>query len=74
VRHQRSAYVLVTVVIGLGLLAHVGLAPTFEIFGSVVAGIALLVTGQSWRTRPRALSLVPSPNGSPLTVSTTEET
>ena len=41
------------------LVPHLDLASTFEIFGSVVAGIALLVTAQSWRTRPR--SLVPQP-------------
>jgi hypothetical protein len=55
------------------VVAHLGLAATFEIFGSVVAGIALLVTGQSWRTRPRALSLVPNPNSSRLIVSTAKE-
>jgi hypothetical protein len=47
------------------VVAHLGLAPTFEIFGSVVAGIALLVTGLSWRTRPRVLSLIPNLNGYP---------
>jgi MFS family permease len=31
---------------------HLGLAPTFEVFGSIVAGIALIVTSQAWRSRP----------------------
>jgi predicted MFS family arabinose efflux permease len=30
-----------------------GLRPTFEIFGSVVAAIALIVALEAWRTRPR---------------------
>jgi MFS family permease len=70
------AYVSISVPAVLAgiVVSHLGLAPTFEIFGSVVAGIALLVTGQSWRTRPRALSLPPNPNGSPLSVSTAKGT
>jgi hypothetical protein len=43
------------------VVAHLGLAPSIEIFGGVVAGIALLVTGQSWRTRPRAHHSFPIP-------------
>jgi len=36
-----------------GIVAtHVGLQSTFEIFGSVVAGIALIVAFEAWRTRP----------------------
>jgi MFS family permease len=36
-----------------------GLEPTFEIFGSVVAGLALLVALEAWRQRPqRAVELV----------------
>jgi hypothetical protein len=31
-----------------------GLEPTFELFGSVVAAIALVVAAEAWRTRPRA--------------------
>ena len=33
-------------------VGHVGLETTFEIFGAVVAAIALLVAFQAWRTRP----------------------
>jgi MFS family permease len=35
------------------LVTHVSLQSTFEIFGSAVAAIALLVALQAWRTRPR---------------------
>jgi hypothetical protein len=31
-----------------------GLEPTFEIFGSIIAGLALVVAAEAWRTRPRA--------------------
>ena len=31
-----------------------GVRETFEIFGSVIIVIALLVTGEAWRQRPRA--------------------
>ena len=53
-----TAYVSISVPAVLAgiVVPHLGLAATFEIFGSVVAGIALVVTAQSWRTRPRALS------------------
>ena len=37
---------------------HVGLESTFEIFGSVVAGLALVVAALAWRTRPAPLELV----------------
>jgi len=33
-------------------VAHVALPTTFEIFGSVVAAIALTVAVEAWRTRP----------------------
>jgi hypothetical protein len=33
-----------------------GLNATFEIFGSVVAGVALIVAALAWRTRPSALA------------------
>jgi hypothetical protein len=71
-----TAYVSISVPAVLAgiVVAHLGLAPTFEIFGSVVAGIALLVTGQSLCSRPRALSLFPNSNGIPLSVSTAKET
>jgi MFS family permease len=34
------------------LVTHISLQSTFEIFGSAVAAIALLVALQAWRTRP----------------------
>jgi MFS family permease len=34
------------------VVTHLGLDTTFEVFGAVVAGIALLVAGEAWRTRP----------------------
>ena len=34
------------------VVTHLGLTSTFEIFGSVVAGIALVVAFEAWRTRP----------------------
>jgi hypothetical protein len=38
-----------------GVLATpLGLNATFEIFGSVVAGVALIVAALAWRTRPSA--------------------
>jgi MFS family permease len=71
-----TAYISISVPAVLAgiVVTHLGLVPTFEIFGSVVAGIALLVTGQSWRTRPRLLSLIPNPNSGPLSLSTAKET
>jgi MFS family permease len=36
------------------VVTHLGLDATFEIFGAVVAGVALIVAGEAWRTRPRA--------------------
>ena len=40
--------------IGAGILVtSLGLRPTFEIFGSVIAGLALVVAFEAWRTRPR---------------------
>jgi hypothetical protein len=35
------------------LVTPLGLDTTFEVFGSVVAGLALLVAFEAWRTRPR---------------------
>jgi MFS family permease len=35
------------------VVSHLGLEPTFEIFGSVVAVIALVLAFEAWRTRPR---------------------
>jgi MFS family permease len=34
------------------VVSHLGLQSTFEIFGSIVAGIALIVAIEAWRTRP----------------------
>ncbi len=45
--------------IGAGLLVTpLGLEPTFELFGSVIAVLALVVAAEAWRTRPR---LEPAP-------------
>jgi protein-S-isoprenylcysteine O-methyltransferase Ste14 len=46
------------------LVTHISLQSTFEIFGSAVAAIALLVALQAWRTRPnrpRVPSTTPAP-------------
>ena len=34
------------------VVTHIALSSTFEVFGSVVAGIALIVAFETWRTRP----------------------
>ncbi len=34
------------------VVTQIGLQSTFEVFGSVVAGIALVVAAEAWRTRP----------------------
>jgi Ca2+/Na+ antiporter len=34
------------------VVTHLGLLSTFETFGSVVAGVALIVAFEAWRTRP----------------------
>jgi MFS family permease len=34
------------------VVSHLGLQSTFETFGSIVAGIALIVAFEAWRTRP----------------------
>ncbi len=36
------------------LVTPLGLRPTFELFGSIVAALALVVAFEAWRTRPRA--------------------
>ena len=33
------------------VVTHLGLEVTFEIFGSVVAGVALTMAAEAWRTR-----------------------
>ena len=35
------------------LVTPLGLEATFELFGSVIAGLALIVAAEAWRTRPR---------------------
>ena len=46
--------VLALPAIAAGLLVTpLGLRPTFEIFGSVIAALALVVAFEAWRTRPR---------------------
>jgi MFS family permease len=35
------------------LVTPLGLRPTFEIFGSIIAALALVVAFEAWRTRPR---------------------
>jgi hypothetical protein len=39
------------------LVTPLGLTTTFEVFGSVVAGLALVVAVGAWRTRPAAQAL-----------------
>jgi MFS family permease len=36
------------------VVTHLGLESTFEVFGSIVAGIAMIVALEAWRTRPRS--------------------
>jgi len=43
------------------VVTPLGLAPTFEIFGTVVAALALVVALEAWRTRPRAARMVVKP-------------
>jgi predicted MFS family arabinose efflux permease len=42
------------------VVTPLGLEPTFELFGSVIAGLALVVAAGAWRTRPRPV-VVPRP-------------
>jgi predicted MFS family arabinose efflux permease len=37
------------------VVTHIGVERTFEVFGSVVAAVALLLGAEAWRSRPRAL-------------------
>jgi protein-S-isoprenylcysteine O-methyltransferase Ste14 len=41
------------------VVTHLGLDSTFELFGSVVAALALVVAFEAWRTRPRVLRVQP---------------
>jgi len=47
------------------LVTHISLQSTFEIFGSAVAAVALLVALEAWRTRPKR-RVVPLPTPSPV--------
>jgi len=47
---------LPTVLAGV-LVTPLGLEATFEIFGSVLAGVALILAFEAWRTRPRRQAL-----------------
>ena len=38
-----------------------GLEPTFELFGSLVAALSLVVAGMAWRTRPARPAAAPAP-------------
>ena len=38
-------------------VTHLGLETTFESFGSIVAGIALVVAALAWRTRPARVTI-----------------
>jgi MFS family permease len=38
------------------VVTPLGLEPTFELFGSVIAGLALVVAFEAWRTRPRPVA------------------
>jgi MFS family permease len=40
------------------VVTPLGLEPTFELFGSVIAGLALVVAAEAWRTRPRPRPVV----------------
>jgi hypothetical protein len=42
-------------VLGGFVVTRVGLEETFEIFGAVVGGLAVLVAFEAWRTRPVAV-------------------
>ena len=59
------AYISISVpaVLAGVVVSHLGLQATFETFGSVVVGIALVVAFEAWRTRPtknsRSLTVVP---------------
>src|SRR4051795_9379756 len=37
------------------VVTPLGVEPTFELFGSVIAGLALVVAAEAWRTRPRPM-------------------
>ena len=47
----------VPAVLAGGVVDHFGLRPTFETFGAIVAGVALVVAVEAWRTRPSRIAL-----------------
>jgi MFS family permease len=47
------------------LVTPLGLEPTFEIFGSIVGALALVVAFEAWRTRPRAVRRAAARCGEP---------
>ena len=51
-----SALSLPAILAGV-LVTPLGLQPTFEIFGSVIAALALVVAVLAWRTRPRVATV-----------------
>jgi MFS family permease len=55
-----SALSLPAILAGI-LVTPWGLVSTFEVFGSVVAALALLVAFEAWRTRPRVAQAQSSP-------------
>ncbi len=50
-----SAISLPAILAGV-LVTPLGLDATFEIFGSVIAALALVVAFEAWRTRPRPVA------------------
>jgi predicted MFS family arabinose efflux permease len=48
------------VIAGL-VVTHLGVETTFEVFGGVVAAVALTMAAEAWRTRPREFSRDPRP-------------
>ena len=65
-QHQRAAVMSAFYVAAYGsvsvpavlagvVVTHLGLQTTFEVFGSVVAALALVVAFEAWRTQPRRM-------------------
>lgn len=52
-----SALSLPAILAGV-LVTPLGLQPTFEVFGSVIAALALVVAVLAWRTRPRVATVM----------------
>ena len=51
--HRRLPSLSVPAILAGVLVTPLGLQTTFEIFGSVIAALALVVAFEAWRTRPR---------------------